>query len=717
MGLDQLTFRGKPAELARMPNIAKGMSEQDRALIGQHCLDGYREDRQSRAQWEATYARVLKLALQVMEQRTWPWPNCSNVKFPLVTISAISFHSKAYPALVPAQGAVKCVPIGTEVTNEEVTRCTRISGHMSYQLQECTNWEAETDKGLIALPILGCVFKKTYYDPVRRQRRSDLVLPQNLIVHYYTSDLATCPRVSEYFERTRNEIREYELQGLWLEGSKEPAPLPVGPLQAAKEQAQKIVPPAPAPTAALTFGLIEQQALLDLDGDGYDEPYTVTFEEATGKVLRIITRYRPDDISYRGESVLRIEAEQCYTKIPFIPSPDGGFYDLGFGSLIGPLNHSVDSLINQLIDAGTMATLGGGFLGRGVRLKRGTTTFTPQEWKQVDSTGEDISKSIYPLPVREPSKVLLELLMFLVDYAARISSANEVQLGEALGQNAKAEVVQILNENGARTFAAIFKRIHRATKDEFRKFYLLNRRYPLDLDSDYRQSDKWFKVKQEDYAGTDYGLRPVADPNIVTDSQKRQQALLVFQTAQTVPGHNMEQVVRDYYTAFGVPNIDKIFPGAGKPGATPPAPDAKLIGAQVKQQEAELKLMQFQTDVMERRMRLYADLQKMQAEVVNLYAQAAEHAANASSEQEYAAVARINAAIAAKKNQMDGLLGMLDLLAEYVLPQKENSDDGSGKGTIGGTGAGAASAIVPAMVGSSGGAAVPGVPEPEVTGA
>jgi chaperonin GroES len=686
----ELTYRGVPAEMSLQPNLAANMSEEDRNLIGQWCLHGFEEDKTSRAAWEARYARVLNTALQVMENKTYPWPNCSNVKFPLLTISAISFHSKAYPALVPAQGAVHCVPVGVDPPDSEIDRCARIGGHMSYQLQECTNWEAETDKGLIALPILGTVFKKTYYDPISRQRRSDLVLPQNLVVHYYTSSLDTCPRISEMFERTRQEVTDYELQGLWLEGTKSPPAPSIDALEAARNKAQGVNPPQPAPTPSLSLAFIEQQCMLDLDHDGYDEPYTVVIERVTGKVRRIITRYRPRDITYKSGSsgtVRRITAEQCYTKIPFIPSPDGGFYDVGFGSLIGPLNDSVDSLINQLIDGGTMATLGGGFLGRGVRIKKGTTAFTPFEWKVVDSTGDDLRKSIYPLDVREPSRVLLELLTFLVDFASRISSANEVQLGEALGQNAKSEVVQILNENGSRTFAAIFKRIHRATKEEFRKFYLLNRRNPIE--GEYRRDGKWFKVSEQDYQAEDYGVMPVADPNIVTDSQKRAQAQLVFQTASTVPGHNIDAVVRRYYRAFGVTDIDTIFPGAGSKNATPPQPNPQMMKVQVDSQKLQLQYLELQSGMQEKRIRLQLDVQETYARITNLYAQAQEHAANAASEQDYAEVAKINAAINAAQVRQEGMLRSIEVLTDLLQLHKDNAND-TGTGTSQGSNGGGA---------------------------
>jgi chaperonin GroES len=480
-----IEYKGDLKKLAGSQNICNLLEKRDIETIGLHSLDGYQSDKTSRIHWEEWNAEAMKLALQVKGVKSFPWPNCSNIRFPLMTIAALNFHAKAYPAIVGGDSVVKCRSLGKDPDGQKYQRAIRVGNHMSYQLLECSPWEEQTDKGLLTVAIMGCGFKKTIRDNNQKKNCSDFVMAQDLVLNYYTTDLETAPRASHRFTLTRNELRENIIAGFYREpDSSLPSVQPLDPLQVAKDEAQKVT--APDPSKDVHF-LIEQSRFLDLDGDGYEEPYAVTFDEATGFVYRIIARYYPSDIEYaKGKdgkptkTVLRISPENYYTKIPFIPSPDGGFYDIGLGVLLGPITESVSTLINQITDWATMSITAGGFLGRGVRMKAGETTFKPLEWKTVESTGDDLNKNIVPLPVKELSPVLLDLLKFLVNYGERIAGSGDIQVGELPGQNVKTGTMQIANENGRLIFNAIFKRIWRSLKDEFKKLYRLNRYYQED---------------------------------------------------------------------------------------------------------------------------------------------------------------------------------------------------------------------------------------------
>lgn len=669
----QLTYRSDLDSLMKAQNIAEGMLPDDRSKIGLWCRAGYMADKGSRGEWEKRMAEAMKLTLQVKEEKTFPWPNCSNIKFPLITVAALGFHARAYPNLVPPSGVVKCGPVGYAPKEEEVNRCDRIAAHMSYQIQRRTSWEAETDRALLVVAIMGCAFKKVYYDPSARRRHADLVLPQNLVVHYGTIDLERAPRFGEFFQYTYNEVREEELSGNWIEAPKLP---PQGPsvqndaLTAAKDKAQGVTQTQPGDGSGL-YDFVEEYVWLDLDGDGYDEPYVVTFDLSSGFVRRIVARFRPSGIRKSATGrVFRIEADRAFVKLPFVPSPDGGFYDMGLGMLLGPINASVDTAINQLFDAATMATLGGGFLGRGARIKRGKVTFDPGEWKQVDSTGSDLSNNVVPLPVRDPSRAMFDLLVYLVGYAERIASANDVQQGEVPDFNMKAEVMRTADANGSRIFAAIYKRLWRSFGEEFQLFYLLNRHYPLDLD--YEQNGQWFQISQEDYMGGKYEVLPAADPNVVTDGQRRENADLGLKLAMTVPGHDLAEAVRRVYASRNVPDVKKLFPV----DKVPQAPNIELMEVEIKGQLAQIKGMEVMVKVQQERQRLFMEAERTSAEILKLYAEAAKLAAEAQVEADYAEVAKLNTAIGVMKAKNEGILGMLDILAKLATPQKE-TDNGS----------------------------------------
>ena len=299
----------------------------------------------------------------------------------------------------------------------------RIENHMSWQiLEQDEDWESEMDKVLITQPIVGCAFKKTFFDPIKKYNISENVLAKDLVVNYWAKSLETAPRITHVLMMQKRDIYERVARNLWLDTSEEHynSSITVNPLQQAQDKAQGLMPPQTTDSST-PVEILEQHCFIDLDGDGYEEPYIVYVRKDTKKVVRIVARYSKDSIERNSDDViLSIKAEQYFTKYPFIPSPDGGFYDIGFGVLLGPLNESINTIINQLIDCGTMQTTAGGFLSRGIKLRGGQATFAPLEWKHVDTTGDDLRKGIMPLPVREPSQVLFTLLNLLINYGERI---------------------------------------------------------------------------------------------------------------------------------------------------------------------------------------------------------------------------------------------------------------------------------------------------------
>lgn len=554
-------------------NIAESLDEDLLVKIGSDCHKGYSSDLDSRKAWEDLLDKWTRLALQVAEKKTYPWREASNVKFPLLATASMQFAARAYPSLVPSNGqVVKCKMLGYDPTGEKFARAERISRYMSYQVMEqMEEWESEMDKLLITLPIAGTVFKKTYFDTSEQRNKSCVVMPKSLVVNYWAKTLEDAERATEIMPMSKRKLKEQQMLGLFLDVE---LGAPQGDTSRKEDTTYETVEPDLDDTTPYT--ILEQHTFLDLDDDGYPEPYIVTFEEESKKVLRIVARYNDEGLKVdeRGNLVL-IKAIQYYTKFGFVPNPDGGFYDIGFGRLLGPLNESVDTIINQLIDSGTLSNLQSGFLGKGLRIKVGDVRFTPGEWKTVNATGDDLKKQIFPMPVREPSAVLMQLLQYLITSGKELASVAEIFVGKMPGQNTPATTTMASIEQGMKLFTAVYKRIYRSMTSEFRKIYLLNREYAnpeeyldfLDM-----------PITQDDFQGSENDISPAADPNASSQQEKQSKVQSIGQLLQLQTINPMEFTKR-YLEAFEIPNLEKLImqPPQG------PSPEE-----QAAQQEAEL---------------------------------------------------------------------------------------------------------------------------------
>ena len=366
-------------DVVQSPNIVEMLDEADLNTISYNVYTGFQADLLSRSAWEKRTEDAMKLALQVSEAKSFPWPGASNVKFPLITIAALQFHARSYPVLINGETPVQCRVIGDDTTGAKEARAHRVSQFMSYQiLEEDTNWESEMDRVLISQPIVGCAFKKSYFDPILKHNVSENILAKDFVVNYWTKHLDTSPRITQIQYLSKNDIYERVARGLWSEMTEvRPAAVPQSNMTLAQNKAQGMTAPDSIDDST-PYEILEQHTFIDLDNDGYAEPYIIWMRRDTKQILRIVARYFTKSIEKDDKgNVLSITAESYFTKFPFIPSPDGGFYDLGFGSLLGPLNQSIDTLLNQLIDTGTMANTAGGFLSRGIKLRGGNFNFAP----------------------------------------------------------------------------------------------------------------------------------------------------------------------------------------------------------------------------------------------------------------------------------------------------------------------------------------------------
>jgi chaperonin GroES len=600
------------ADISRTVNIAEELDESTLNDIGQRVVRECQIDDDSRSEWMGKTGKAMDLALQVAKRKTHPWDGASNVIFPIITTAAKYFNARAYPAIIQGRNVVKGAVVGKDdgvpmppETMQQLLqfmgqrqmgqqapadglaalspqepmpppqmggaqpptmghnggppmegaeqeqppqqlwlvkpgakqeRATRIGEHMSWQLLEMPEWESDTDKLTLILPIVGCAFRKTFHDPALSENSSLLVLAQNLIVNHQAKSVERAPRLTEPIGLYPNEIEEKVRTGLFLDLTYE------GDGGEDKD-------------APIEF--LEQHRLLDLDDDGYSEPYIVTVHKKSSKVARIVARFDADGIE-TGEDgeIRRIKPVHYYTKYDFIPNPDGGIYGIGFGQLLNPLNEAINTALNQTFDAASLQNTGGGFIGRGMSMHTGSLRFKLGEWKMLNVPGQTLKDSIVPFNHPGPSPVLFQLIGLLIEAAKDAASVKEVLSGDAALANTPPTTMMALVEQGLNEFTATFKRIHRSLRQEFDKLYRLNSIY-LPQTSQYRVGEEWREVEKADYERGG-GVQPYSDPNMVTDMQRASQAQFLM-AYQNDPLIEQIEVRKRIFTTMGIPGTDNLI--------------------------------------------------------------------------------------------------------------------------------------------------------------
>jgi chaperonin GroES len=597
--------------------------------IGEMVVKGYEADEDSRKEWLQKNDEWLKMAMLVREDKSYPWPKASNVKYPLLATAAMQFSARAYPALVPSDGKIvkaKVIPYDPQGTIAQAAE--RIARHMSYQvLCKMPDWEEEMDKLLMTMAISGICFKKTFHNQVLGTHCSHIVYPENFVVNYHAKSLDKAYRKTEilyyteneYLEKVRNdeEFLEYEL------------PSPATAEDKENEATGTVAPPVDSSTPHV---FLAQHTFYDLDGDGYEEPYIIVVHRDTKQVVRIIARWDQDGV-YKNDKgkIVKIVPVEYFTAFPFIPNPDGSIYALGFGLLLGPLNESVNSTINQLIDAGTLNNLQAGFIGKGLRLKMGESGFKPGEWKAVNATGDDLKNSIFPLPTKEPSAVLMNLLQMLITSGNQLASIAEIFVGKMPGQNTPATTTQETVKQGMAVFTAIYKRVYRSLHEEFKKLHRLNRITPTILEDESKVLG--IPLQSSDYDDDNY-IIPGGDPTGDSESTKMMKVQYVMSLLQ-IGTINPMAATTWAMQAMEIPNYQNLLMQQQQPDPEEKKMQQEMqmeqqkaqMDAAAKQQEMELKKalgeleMQLQQAKMEMEqtkmaMKLQGDQQKMKMDQI-----------------------------------------------------------------------------------------------------
>lgn len=522
------------------PNWAEYMDEDTLHDLGVEVCEDTKVDEQSRTAWLDDTQMWLDMASQVIEHKTTPWDGASNVKFPLLTTAALQFHARAHQELLKGERLVKGKVVGRDPDGKKASRALRVEKAMSYQLlYKMEDWSDDTDRLLFVLPLVGTVFRKTYWSSLLNRPASELVLASDMVVNFWATDWERC-RKTHCFNKSRNEIVELMRNGSYLEiDLPEEADEPVSDSDQEKQGELPNDFENVSRAKDVPFNIFEAHGWYDLDGDDYAEPYIVTVLEQGQKVLSVVPRYVPENIKTNevDDNVLRIQPLEYITVYKFLPDVESSIYGVGLGKLLGPSNAAIDTIINQLVDAGTLATMPSGLYGRGIRLSRGgKIRLQPGEWKQVNSTGEDLAKSIYPMPVKEPSSTLFQLLGMLIQAGEKMGSVTEALSGENPGQNQPFSTTSAVMEQGMQVFLGIYKRVYRSLTRDFRIHYRLNGTY-LSLDTYSEMLDEPETEEgldpQADFSPDGLDIVPEADPSLANSmrKQRRVKALIEARNA------------------------------------------------------------------------------------------------------------------------------------------------------------------------------------------
>ena len=550
----------QPIESGFAENLAEMLDDAELMRISNQLVDGIEKDKSSREDWERTYTDGLKyLGMKFDDERSEPFEGASGVIHPLLGEAVTTFQAQAYKELLPSGGPVKTQVIGAYDSAVE-EQAQRVKEFMNYQIVHVMEeFDEELDQMLFYLPLAGSAFKKVYYDEGLGRAVSKFVAPEDLIVPYFTTDLETCPRITNVVKMPENEVKKLQAIGFYRRieietGDDEQT------TSDAKEEINKLTGMEPSYDTGEVSLLYEVHCNLEIDGfedvdadgmpTGVKLPYIVTIDANSNEVLSIRRNFVEND-------PLKNKIEY-FVHFKFLPGL--GFYGFGLAHMIGGLSKASTSILRQLIDAGTLANLPAGFKTRGIRIRDEDTPIQPGEFRDVDAPGGSLRESIQPLPFKEPSGTLLNLLGILVDGGKKFASIAEINTGQG-NPNAPVGTTLALLERSTKVLSAIHKRLHNSQKKEFKLLAQVFKEY-LPAEYPYAIAGGQANIKLNDFDER-VDIFPVSNPDIFSQSQRIAMAQEMMQLVQSNPEvHGPSGIYESYkrmYAAIGVDNIDKIL--------------------------------------------------------------------------------------------------------------------------------------------------------------
>jgi hypothetical protein len=554
IGIDGMEIEIEPAEPSDKDfdaNLAEYMSEGELTEIAGDLLGDFEDDISARKDWIQTYVDGLELLGMKIEERTEPWEGACGVYHPLLSEALVKFQAETIMETFPAAGPVKTVIIGKE-TVEKKDAAQRVQDDMNYQLTDVMHeYRPEHERMIWGLGLSGNAFKKVYFDPALDRQVSMFIPAEDIVVPYGASSLEQSPRVTHVMRKTENEVKRLQFAGFYRDVDLEE---PSGALdEVEKKIAEKMGFRA---TSDDRYKLLEMH--VDLDLPGYEDekdgektgialPYVVTIEKGTQTILSIRRNWRPEDETH--------QKRQHFVHYGYVPG--FGFYCFGLIHLVGAFAKSGTSLIRQLVDAGTLSNLPGGFKTRGLRVKGDDTPISPGEFRDVDVPSGAIKDNLMTLPYKEPSQVLYSLLGTIVEEGRRFASAGDMKISDMSANSPVGTTLAIL-ERTLKVMSAVQSRIHYSMKQELKLLKEIIRDYTPD-EYNYVPEEGSPRAKQSDYDLVT--VIPVSDPNAATMAQKIVQYQAVLQLAQGAPQiYNLPQLHRQMLDVLGIRNPQKLIP-------------------------------------------------------------------------------------------------------------------------------------------------------------
>ena len=541
-------------------NLAELLDESILTEIGSELEGQYKDYRSSRQDWETAYTNGLELLGFKYERRTEPFNNASGVTHPVLAESVTQFQSQAYKELLPADGPVRTQIVG-KIDSQREQQSERVRDFMNYQIMTVMKeYEPEFDQMLFYLPLSGSTFKKVYYDAILGRAVSKFIPAEDLIVPYSATSLEDADAIIHVLKISENDLRKQQVSGFYKDIELGQPATKTDPIKEKERELEGVR----IERQDSIYTLLECHVNLDIEGfedkdlqtgepTGIKLPYVVTIEESSREVLSIRRNYKSDDPLKNKTNY--------FVHFKFLPGL--GFYGFGLIHMIGGLSRTATQALRQLLDAGTLSNLPSGFKMRGIRVRDDAQPIQPGEFRDVDAPGGNLRDAFMPLPFKEPSGTLLQLMGIVVQAGQRFASIADMQVGDG-NQNAAVGTTMALLERGSRVMSAIHKRLYASLKNEFEllaKVFAtyLPPNYPYDVVGGTRE------IKAADFDDK-IDILPIADPNIFSQTQRINLAQTEMQLAMSNPQmHNLYQVYRTMYEAIGVKNIDLILPPPQQP--------------------------------------------------------------------------------------------------------------------------------------------------------
>ena len=550
-------------------NLAEELPEREVAKIGKDLVRAFEDDKSSRKNWEDQYSKGLRMLGVVVEDRQDPFPGASGVHHPLLAEAATQFQARAIAEMFPAGGPVKTQIIG-KTTDKKLEQAQRVQDFMNFQVtQEIPDYFNELDQMLFYLALAGSAFKKIYFDNTLDRICSKFVPAEEFVISMENTDLETADRYTQVMKLTRSEIRKHQISGYYKDIPLTKSDPNTGATSGdmVEQTLQRLEGMTPS-MASKIHTLLEVHTNIDL-GEDRDElalPYIITIDYESQRVLSIRRNWKEEDSLKRKRTYF----------IHYKYLPGLGFYGFGLIQMIGGLQHASTGALRALLDSAAFANLNGGFRAKGARIEGGDITISPGEWVEVEAYGDDLRKSFIPLPFKEPSPTLLQLLGVLTESGRRFASIADAMIGDSAGSGPVGTTIALI-EQGSKVFSAIHKRIHQAQGREFKLIYELNGEY-LDDEYSFEVIGENKKIRRKDFSAS-ISVVPVSDPNIFSQAQRIALAQTGLQLARETPDVvDVKEATRRFLQALSIPDyMDLIIEDEDTPRRDPVSENMAIL--------------------------------------------------------------------------------------------------------------------------------------------